>query len=377
MNMCKLTLVALFLCTFILSCSQGIFNFNEDTGNIKIEFTVDSDVTDYPSRITCDFSNNSSGAQISESMSITEYDGVYRADKTIYRVDSGSWDFTASLVNSSNDTMVSYSGSFSVQNDNTTTMELTYNSSGYIESSINENSVGLITLNNFESIITASHYSGNSSSNVVYSVITAATGSGFYSGIDTIKIEYPDSSSFEYSPVTYRSSNFYIDIQSEFLSLRREGYDNNGNYQITIKDLNGVEYSGESYCYYGYTSSGGFALLTGSYQDGDSYLLSSDFTANGTPSTGCYVVYIVNSNSSETVYSDSTNGVFNVVSPSEDQIALYTTEEAYDAGSCLLVLATLDAVITDSALEAAFTASTSVNMYPDSFVNWLIINFPD
>ncbi len=368
---------------FYSSCSEGIFNFNDETGNVSIKFTIDPAVSESLQNVVFNLESDS-GDSIRKDVEIYNYDGSQGAECYISRIDTGTWTLETTVYNESGSIAAGHNDVFELALAQTVIAEMTYYSGGGIdvkwEKPAGSELESLLDMYRFDALISAAHTAGDPVENSKYTTVLIAGGTNLYSSLSRFSIGFPDNSFFEYT--TSRStgiSNIQVEISSEYLTIQRDGYYAKGNYTLTAGDPNDVETILDDYCSFGYEPATGLATLNGAYTDlGAESLTSTCYDKNDSASAGCYILYMVEAGNGTNVVQDSigtgTLNYFSVDDPSTSaDIFMGGVDDA--AGTFNIVLVTVDTYINSTDLESAYAASGSPDLSPENISGWLFMYF--
>ena len=371
-------------CFTVLSCNEGLFNFNDETGNISLSFTAES-IGINLDRAVFTLSNDQSGDEIIREVSVETYDSNRQeAEVYISRVNVGNWNLSSAIFDYDNNLIAERQDSFELELGQTAIVELEYFSSGDF-SSVFEKPAGaepdsLIEIDSMDTLISGFHYEGLPLAETSFASIMIARGSGFDIGLSTIRAEYPDGGFVEYDGGWARAiGNVGVELDSSSMSLSRDGYYSPGTYTLILSDINDVETSVSDNCSFGFPADTGMAIFSGTSYTGTDIDFSM-WEQNGAASAGTYIVYIVSA-------SDGTQvaGVYPYVyepsfynSSADTLVVDYMSAGGY--GNSYIVIATVDAVINQTELnDAVDTVFSNTGSYPDlqpeKLPGWLYITF--
>ena len=357
------------LLVFFLSCSEGIFNFTEETGTLLINFSSD-DSSKELKNIVISMKNITTDDSITKTLNLSDN----TAYSTLYRIDAGLWEYTAT-VNGASSTLAECSGKYQLGNGAVNTLVFTLNSDTEIECEVVENSDAMIKFSSMSAVLTAYHTAGETPESIEPSVFISMRGENFNSYLKTVKITFPDKTFWEESLNNNISLyNLKFEYNSRIMKITRIGYYINGNYTVTLTDENFVELQKSDYCSYNAIENGGFALLNNSNLSGTTIGVSN-YDKNGTDNNGYYIVFVSNKSNPSILYKDNNEGYFSVTSVALDSIIAHSLDDG--SGQCLINLVTVDSLISDDDLETAYLSSTNTDMSPTGFVDWIIYSFSE
>jgi len=375
-------LTAVVFCLLVFSCSEGLFNFNDQTGNLSFSFRIDNAGGDEVSKVVFTFSNSSSGDSIRRELLL---DGN-SVECYISRVDTGNWEVSSTIYLADGSLAVERKDSFELLLAQTAIADLNYWSDGTSrqldlvwERSGAATTVPMISLDSTDALITAYHTMGAPIEDTVTHTSLICQGSGFDEYLSGIRLTFPDYSYFEYQGGWSRAiSDVGVEVSPGFLMIDMKDYSSRGLYSLSLTDLNDQEVTGSDDCSFNFEPVSGFATV--SNYTGLISLLSGDFEKNDSTQAGSYIFYLVNASNgtvinevaaisnSPVVYTD-TSAVVDLNLP-----AGTTTPPATEVG--YLVLATIDASLSQAEIDAAFIPGTT-NLLPNNFTNWLFTQFGD
>ena len=365
----------------VLSCSEGVFNFNSQTGNISFYFTVENSGGDSVSRIVFNFSE-SSGAAIRKEYSL-ESSGV---SCWIPRVDAGEWQVTCSVYLSDGSLAAERTDSFSLDLAQTAMAEYSYYSDGTSrsidiswEKSGGSEIIPMVSIDRVDTYISSYCSNGMETS---YTTALLIQGAGFDTSMNGMRLTFPDSDVFEYNGGSARAiSDLTIEAAPSLLTVSRKAYSTQGNYSVTLTDLNGVEVTGSDSCTFGFDSVDAAAVITG-YTAGSNQITTGEYDKRNSTSAGSYLLYVV-SKTDGTIVNDI-GAISNPPIVSSDTSAAGTLIFPAGTGGLaggdgtgyFIVLVTLDAPLSQSEVDSVFSSGTT-NLSPNNLFEWLFVNFSD
>lgn len=389
MNKTKNVVVLLFsisAAVFLLtSCSEGIFNFTEETGNISINFTVDSGVSQEMDRVVYNLTNEQTGDTIRREASFWYDSSGQTAECYISRADAGYWTMNIIAYFADETIAAETEEHFEVVLAQTVLVELSYfydaNGSGI--DAVYEKPVGsgpepLIVFDNLGTLVAGYHTIGSPVEDSQFVSYLQCGGSGFDLYLESLRIQVPDGGFLEYNSGNARElTSAEIDLSPGRLTAILPDYTGTGTFSITATDVNGMESYIENNLSLPFDPVYGMAALN--TYSGAATLFSGDYSKNDSEQAGCYIIYIVEKDSGTNLAEDFDipEGYFAVYDPSATDLELYPVNEI--TGMMLdyyIVLATIDGYINDAELESAYTANWP-NLSPENFPGWLYNNFPD
>ncbi|MBI9106507.1 MAG: hypothetical protein JEZ04_07145 [Spirochaetales bacterium] len=359
------------------SCTEGIFNFSAETGNISFSFSRGSTLGEDIGKVAFNFTNSDNGERIRRELFLS--DGS--ADCYIARADAGNWNVSTTVYLSDGTVAADRSDSFVLDLGETAIAELSYwsDSAGSGIDILWEKTAGstiqpVISIDKLNTLISAYHRMG--SDTVMHTSLMCA-GSGFDDYLNGIRLTFPDSAYFEYTGGWARAvSDVTVETAAFYLLINIGDYSSRGNYSLTLTDLNDVEISETDNCSFVFDPLSGTAKINSWV--GGLTLLDSEYDKNDSVQAGTYLFYVVDK-------SDGTQ--VNMVAAIPTAPVVYTVTTAGDldlpagttvpgAGFRNLVLITVDAELTQAEINNAFVPNTT-NLNPNNIVPWLYTNFGD
>ncbi len=375
----RLIIFCLLPAVLMLSCSEGIFNFNEETGNISIAFTADSSVTDQLSKVVFNLTNDETGASIRrESETYYGSSSTQQAECYISRADAGYWSLLISVYDGSDTIISELNADFELKLAQTVIADIEYYSDGSMsvnyEKPVGSDPVSLLEADGLDVLVTFFHVydsSGAGQDETQIQTNLIVSGAGFDKSLESLRITFPDGGVFSYNGGWARAvGNIYIETSSTMLTATLLDYSSRGAYSMLLTDTNGTETSLSDYCDFGFDPYAP-ATLNGTYTNASANVISSsDYNKNQSGNAGTYIVYTVDS-SDGTSIGGSAPTVFNDIASLAD-----LTLNGYLA-SGLLVLCTVDAYLTQTDIDSVYDTTNPPDLYPDNLPFWLYEYFGD
>lgn len=370
-------LAAAFISLLFSACSNGIFNFSDETGNLSFSFTVDEYGGDSISYVV--FNCSQGDTQIREEVYLSDGSG----DLYLSRVDTGSWSMSVTVYLSDDTVAATQDETFELSDGETVIADFSYWSDGtdrYLSSKWETESSSdfesSIAISQMNVLITGYHYLA-SGSNQSFSTTLITQGTGFDTYMSGLKLTFPDNTSFEYSGGWARNlTGLEIETGDTYLTLTVENYNSRGDYSLTVSDQNDVEASVSDNCYFDMSPDSGAALIDA--WAGTLPLPVTNYSKNDSEQAGVYLLYVVNQSDGTAVNEMAAIShapyVIDDISAAGDldvlTVAVVVPVDAY------LVLATIDESLTQAEVDAVYESGTT-NLAPENLPAWLYSNFGD
>lgn len=375
-----LFLIILSLTTIIFfSCSEGIFNFTEETGNISISFTADASTAVVLKNAVFNLSNSETHDTLKKDCEIySGYDGQ-AADCYISRADTGQWMLQTSIYDTGGNIIAERSDNFELLLSQTVIAEFYYKSDGSLEL-LWEKPAGvepesILKMTSLDTIITAFHYEGTPASEISLTAMLIAAGVNFDTALSKVRVDFPDEGFFEFDGGFARNiNNIEVEANSTILSISRAGYSAKGTYRLTLADLNDVETTTADECSFGFDPNDGTATFsgTGTYAGGAT-IMSDVYEKNGSVAAGCYIVYNVDRDDGTNIC-DGSNPV--VIEDPAGAGDLTMSDFPVAVLDSYVIIASIDADLSQAELNANYYPGIT-NLAPDNLKSWLYFTFGD
>ena len=372
-----------------LSCSEGLFNFSEQTGNISLTFTADSAGINI-NRLVFTLHNQDTDDNISREVYV-EHNDVQEAEEYIPRANVGGWSLGVALFDYDNKLIVPEQwDSFELELGQTAIIDVEYNSTGGIsfeyEKPAGSEPESSVRIDSLDTFLVGYHQAGAELDTTSFTSFMIARGSGFNTGVTTVRAEYPDGSSMIYDSNWSRSiGNIEVAMGADSMSLQRIGYTSSGPYSLILTDINGVETGASDDFYPGLTPENGLVSIYGTVYGGTD-LAPTMWEQNESLSAGCYIVYIITTDGAG-LYGAQYGKYPEIISPSGIDSDIESLSINYSgaagAGASYVVIATVDGYFNNAdptelinAIDYDYFALSSYAfLLPNNFPAWLYTTF--
>ncbi len=290
------TAVILLLLTFS-SCDEGIFNFNDQTGNLALSFEKSTTYSIDIGSVVFILENQDSGDYLRK-----EYDYDGSIDDYISRINTGSWQLTITVYDSSGTQIFQNSDgpfSFDLELAETANVDLILNYDGtnyWIEADID---VGdgtedpVIGISAMDVLVVGIHAAGDDSRDSInFTCSVMVKGYGFTSGLAGLYIQYPDGSSFSSGDASRAISGLSISTDASYMTISRKGFYSKGDYYIRLIDVYGNVVEQTFNLYFDLDPYNGTAIFTSSYGEANP-ITTSGYDSGDATGVGSYIAYCV------------------------------------------------------------------------------------
>ena len=358
------------------SCSEGIFNFSGETGNVSLTLDVLSTGGDDLQNVVFNLTNDETGVSVRKEASLSG--GTSSADCYFYRINAGYWSMTATVYLSSGTPAAVLSDSFSLEHAQTRSAVLNYTSDGTNrnidvswQAAEEDDLEPFITVTSMDVIVSGYHTEQTSADTMDIYTTVRCVGLGFAGQLSGLELSYPDGSLFYYGPPTRQLTPISIDATSTQLLINRQNYSITGNFNLKLTDVNGVEVNSSTYNSLPFEPVGATAVITVAFGGGNT-LLNTSYDKQDSSSVGTYIIYNVSKADGTLVCNGNNPSVYEDPGLAGD-LTMANVPAATDA---YIVLATVDADISQVEFDGVFVSGTT-NLAPDKFSGWLYSQFPD
>lgn len=365
---------------FINSCSEGLFNFTEETGNISINFTVDSSSGKTLQNVVYNLSNEQTGDSIRKDCYFRNDSYGQSSECYISRADAGTWKLNIIAYDDAGNIAAESDERFDVELAQTVIVELEYffdGTNGNIavnyESPSGSGMAPLVNLENMSALIAGYHISGTPVENTQFATYIRCFGSGFDMFLESLRVQVPDGGYLEYSSGSARALNsIQVEANPGMLGITIPDYTGTGIFSITASDINDTESYIEDDFSLWFDPQSGMATISGAVPyDGSPNITSGMYEKNNSAGAGCYIVYCVD-DSNGTNIGGTTPKVFEDPAATTDMfmngiLAAITAD---------VVLVTLDADLTQTDIDDHFSFGIT-DLSVDNLPGWLFNSFGD